>query len=101
MPSLGTRVILVTDVVVAALYSLTGASAAIVMAALEGRLDLLANVALVLEYEAVCLRPEHLQRAVLRTAAFFAERRKRADMAQLHSLLTRSGGAPPQPGDER
>jgi hypothetical protein len=39
--------------------------------------------------------------AVLRTAAFFAERRKRADMAQLHSLLTRSGGAPPQPGDER
>ena len=54
------RLVLDTDVVVAALRSPRGASAALMLAALDRRLELLANVALVLEYEAVCLREEHL-----------------------------------------
>ena len=53
------RLTLDTDVVVAAMRSPGGASAALVLAALDDRIKLLANVALVLEYEAVCLRPEH------------------------------------------
>ena len=59
------RWVLDIDVVVAALRSPTGASAALVQAALDGRVRLLANVALVLEYEAVCLRAEHLSAAGL------------------------------------
>ncbi|MEO3690548.1 pilus assembly protein HicB [Roseateles paludis] len=38
--------------------------------------------------------------AVMRTAAFFAERRERADPAALRALLTRQGGVPPREGDE-
>jgi putative PIN family toxin of toxin-antitoxin system len=53
------RLTLDTDVVVAAMRSPGGASAALVLAALDDRIKLLANVALVLEYEAVCLRREH------------------------------------------
>ncbi len=60
------RVVLDTDVVVAAMRSPTGASAALLEAALDGRLRLLANVALVLEYEAVCWRAEHLLAAGLK-----------------------------------
>lgn len=37
-----------------------GASAALLRRALDGDVTLLANVALVLEYEAVCRRPEHV-----------------------------------------
>ncbi len=59
------RLVLDTEVVVAALRSPTGASAALVRAALDGRVRLLANVALVLETEAVCLRAEHLSAAGL------------------------------------
>jgi predicted nucleic acid-binding protein len=44
---------------VAAMRSPTGASAAILRLARHGRLTLLASVALALEYEAVCGRPEH------------------------------------------
>ena len=51
--------VLDTDVVVAALRSPGGASAAIVRLARQGRVTLLMSVALALEYEAVCSRPEH------------------------------------------
>lgn len=63
MSEFGVRLVLDTDVVVAGLRSPGGASAALLLAALERRLVLLANVALVLEYEAVCLREDHLQAA--------------------------------------
>lgn len=53
------RVVLDTDVVVAGMRSPSGASAALLLAALERRLTLCANVALMLEYEAVCSRPAH------------------------------------------
>lgn len=48
-----------TDVVVAAMRSPSGASAAILMAALEKRVTLLANVPLVFEYEATCSVKAH------------------------------------------
>lgn len=59
------RMVLDTDVVVAAMRSPSGASAALLQAALDGRVQLLANVALILEYEAVCKRAEHLVAAGL------------------------------------
>lgn len=48
-----------TDVVVAAMRSPQGASAAILMAARHGTVALLATVPLAMEYEAVCRRAEH------------------------------------------
>lgn len=62
------RIVIDTDVVVAAMRSPSGASAGLLQAAVDGRVQLLANVALILEYEAVCLRPEHLKAAKLRAA---------------------------------
>jgi putative PIN family toxin of toxin-antitoxin system len=53
------RLVLDTDVIVAALRSPSGASAALLEAALDGKVALVANVALVLEYEAICSRAEH------------------------------------------
>lgn len=48
-----------TNVVVAAMRSPTGASAALLMAARRSGLTMLANVALALEYEATCQLAEH------------------------------------------
>ena len=48
-----------TDAVVAAMRSPTGASAAIVRKARQGKIALLLSVPLAMEYEAVCARPEH------------------------------------------
>lgn len=59
------KLVLDTDVVVAAMRSPAGASAGLLDAAVAGRVRLLGNVALMLEYEAVCLRSEHLQAAGL------------------------------------
>ena len=53
------RLVLDTDVVVAGMRSPTGASAAILRAARQGRTTLLVSVALAMEYEAVCRRAEH------------------------------------------
>jgi putative PIN family toxin of toxin-antitoxin system len=53
------RIVLDTDVVVAALRSPDGASAAIVRLVRQGGATLSISVALALEYEAVCSRPEH------------------------------------------
>lgn len=53
------RYVLDTDVIVAAMRSPSGASAALLLAALEGRFSLVANVPLVIEYEATCLRQPH------------------------------------------
>jgi putative PIN family toxin of toxin-antitoxin system len=53
------RLVLDTDVIIAAMRSPTGASAAILMAVRRGEITMLANVALALEYEATCRRAEH------------------------------------------
>jgi putative PIN family toxin of toxin-antitoxin system len=56
------RLVLDTDVVVAALRSDQGASRQLLLAALDRRIVMLASVPLFLEYEAVLTRPE--QRAI-------------------------------------
>jgi putative PIN family toxin of toxin-antitoxin system len=48
-----------TDVIVAAMGSPGGASAAILRAAREDRVTLLVSVPLAMEYEATCSEPEH------------------------------------------
>ena len=48
-----------TDAIVAAMRSPTGASAAIIRRARRGKVTLLLSVPLAMEYEAVCVRPEH------------------------------------------
>ena len=53
------RIVLDTSIVVAAMRSTTGASAALLMRARKGKVTLLANVALALEYEAACRHAEH------------------------------------------
>jgi putative PIN family toxin of toxin-antitoxin system len=52
--------VLDTDVVVAALRSDRGASRQLLLAALDRRFELLLSVPLMLEYEAVLSRPQHL-----------------------------------------
>ena len=59
------RFVLDTDVIVAAMRSPAGASASILRAARRAEVRLLANVALALEYEAICRRPEHRHAAGL------------------------------------
>lgn len=54
------RYVLDTDVVVAALRSDQGASRQLLLAALNKQFDLILSVPLMLEYEAVLTRPEHL-----------------------------------------
>ncbi len=59
------RLVLDTDVVVAALRSPSGASRALVIAALDGRFTIPVSVPLFLEYEAVLTRRPHLLAAGL------------------------------------
>jgi len=53
------RIVADTDMIVAAMRSPGGASAAILRAVRREKVDLLLSVPLAMEYEAVCLRPEH------------------------------------------
>lgn len=62
------KVVLDTDVIVAAMRSPAGASAALLRLVRDERVTMLANVALALEYEAVCSRPEHARAAGLSRA---------------------------------
>jgi putative PIN family toxin of toxin-antitoxin system len=62
------KVVLDTDVLVAAMRSPAGASAAILRQARQGRVTLLVSVPLAVEYEAICSEAEH------RLAAGLSER---------------------------
>ena len=57
-----------TDVLVAAVRSARGASRVLLTAALENRYPVLVSVPLMLEYEAVLARPEHLEAAGIAAA---------------------------------
>lgn len=57
------RVVLDTDVVVAGFMSPDGASRQLLLNALDHRFALLLSTPLLMEYEAVLLRPQHLARA--------------------------------------
>jgi len=63
-----TSYVLDTDVVVAALRSDKGASRQLLLAALNQQFELLLSVPLMLEYEAVLTRPQHLAACVLSSA---------------------------------
>ena len=58
-----TRLVLDTDVLVAALRSSRGASRRLLVAVLDGTFRALASVPLMLQYESVLNRPEHLEAA--------------------------------------
>jgi putative PIN family toxin of toxin-antitoxin system len=62
------RWVLDTDVMVAAIRSDVGASRRLLIASLQRRVGLLVSVPLVIEYEAVLTRPEHLQASGLTVA---------------------------------
>ncbi|MHB8478284.1 MAG: PIN domain-containing protein [Steroidobacteraceae bacterium] len=62
------RLVLDTDVLVAAFRSERGASRELLIAALDERYVLLASTALWLEYEAVLVRPSHLKAMRLNAA---------------------------------
>jgi putative PIN family toxin of toxin-antitoxin system len=62
------RLILDTDVVVAALRSPKGASGEILRMLGSGHFVVLVSVALALEYEAICMLPEHILASGLRTS---------------------------------
>lgn len=68
------RVVLDTDVMVAAIRSDSGASRRLVRACLQQRCTLLVSVPLCIEYEAVMTRPKHLVVAGL-------------DVSDIHTLL--------------
>ncbi len=57
--------VLDTDVIIAAMRSPTGASAALIGAALDQKLTMLASVPLFVEYEAKCTSPRHYNEAGL------------------------------------
>ncbi len=57
------RTVLDTDVLVAAVRSDRGASRRLLLAALERRYPVLVSVPLMLQYESVLTRPEHLEAA--------------------------------------
>jgi putative PIN family toxin of toxin-antitoxin system len=57
------RVVLDTNVMVAAIRSSRGASRELLRSALTSQITVLVSVALMLEYEAVMTRPEHLEAA--------------------------------------
>jgi predicted nucleic acid-binding protein len=59
------KIVMNTDTVVAAMRSPRGGSAALLLAADDGLVTLLATVPLFIEYEAVCHRPEHVLAAGL------------------------------------
>jgi putative PIN family toxin of toxin-antitoxin system len=62
------RLVLDTNVLVAAFRSRTGAAAEVLRLIRRRELTMLATVALFVEYEAVVTRPEHLARAAMTTA---------------------------------
>lgn len=62
------RVVLDTNVVVAGLRSPSGASAGLLRSLRAGRGELLLSVPLLLEYEAICCQPEHLEASGLSAA---------------------------------
>ena len=60
---MGLRLVLDTSVMVAALRSDRGASRRLLVGALSGRFTLLVSVPLMVEYQSVLVRPEHLEAA--------------------------------------
>ena len=73
------RLVLDTDVIVAAFRSPSGASSALLESAIDGHFEMLVSVALALEYEAVIKRSEQL--AAMGISIEAADRRVRSVIA--------------------
>ncbi len=89
-----------TDVIVAALRSPSGASAAILQLLDEERATLLLSVPLVLEYEAICRLPEHriISRLSVEEVRAFVD--ALVEIAEPVDLHFRWRPLLPDPGDE-
>jgi putative PIN family toxin of toxin-antitoxin system len=94
------RVVLDTDVLLAALVSPHGASRQWLSAVLRGEVEVMVSVPLVFEYEAVLVRPENLRRA--NATASEVERLIDAFVAQAHPVAISYLWRPTlrDPGDE-
>jgi putative PIN family toxin of toxin-antitoxin system len=92
--------VLDTDVVVAALRSSRGASRQLLLGALRGSFRLLLSVPLILEYEAVLNRPEHLAACGLKVAEVRRVLDDLAGVAQPVSLSFRWRPRLSDPNDE-
>jgi len=75
------RLVVDTDVVVAAMRSPAGASAALLALLLKGKVFWLMSVAMALEYEAICMLAEH------RLAANASEREVRNLLAAIFEVI--------------
>jgi putative PIN family toxin of toxin-antitoxin system len=94
------RVVLDTDVLLAALVSPHGASRQWLSAVLRGEVEVMVSVPLVFEYEAVLVRPENLRRA--NATASEVERLIDAFLARAHPVAISYLWRPTlrDPGDE-
>jgi putative PIN family toxin of toxin-antitoxin system len=94
------RYVLDTDVVVAALRSDRGASRQLLLAALNKHFDLLLSVPLILEYEAVLTRPEHLTASGLNSKEVGRLLDDLAAVAELAKITFRWRSNLPDPDDD-
>ena len=94
------RYVLDTDVVVAALRSDQGASRQLLLAALNKEFDLMLSVPLILEYEAVLTRPEHLAVFRISKAEVSGVLDDLADVAQPVKIDFRWRPGLPDPDDD-
>jgi predicted nucleic acid-binding protein len=89
-----------TDVLVAALRSQEGASRQLLLGALDRRFELLLSVPLMLEYESVLTRPEHLVASGLSAPDVGAVLDDLASVARPVRLAFRWRPQLPDPGDD-
>ena len=94
------RVVLDTNVIVSAVRSPSGASAEIVRRVLDGSLIAAVTTALLLEYEAVATRPEHLRAARLSVAEVVFVIDALSLMMEATAIRWRLRPASPDPDDD-
>ncbi len=94
------RLVLDTDVLVAAVRSEHGASRKLLVGAVQGRVEVLATTALFLEYEAVLKRPQHLHAARGSMADVEAVLAGLANVVVPIEVMYRWRPQPVDPGDE-
>jgi putative PIN family toxin of toxin-antitoxin system len=94
------RVVLDTSVIVAGLRSPSGAAAELLRRVLAGELEAAATTALLLEYEAVVMRPEHLRAAALSRLDAMVVIDALAGAMREVSIRWRMRPASPDPGDD-
>lgn len=92
--------VLDTDVLVAALRSGTGASRRVLEAAHSRKFELLLSVPLMIEYESVLMRPEHLAACQARKEDIYVVLDELASIGKRVGLAIRIRPALPDPNDD-